>query len=131
MDQEAMRQHGAFSWNELVTHDVAGAKAFYGELLGWKMRDEVNPEMTYSTIKAGKKDVGGMMAMPDNVKDMPSMWGSYVTVDDVDKQVILAEKLGGKVLIPPKDIPDVGRFSVISDPQGAMLTLITYSDDCQ
>lgn len=131
MDQAAIRQHGAFSWNELMTHDVAGAKAFYGELLGWEMRDEVNPEMTYTMIKAGKKDVGGLMAIPDNVKGAPSMWGAYVTVDDVDKQIVRAEKLGGKVVLPPKDIPDVGRFAVISDPQGAMLTLITYNENCQ
>lgn len=131
MDQEAMKQHGAFSWNELMTHDVAGAKAFYGELLGWELRDEQNPEMTYTVIKAGDKDVGGLMAIPDNVKGAPSMWGAYVTVDDVDKQIIHAEKLGGKVVLPPKDIPNVGRFAVISDPQGAMLTLITYGENCQ
>ena len=127
MDQEAMKQHGAFSWNELVTTDVAGAKAFYSELLGWEMQDQQTPEMTYTTLKAGDRNVGGMMAMPANAEGMPSMWGSYVTVDDVDAQARRAEKLGGKILIPPREIPDVGRFAVITDPQGAMLTLITYT----
>jgi predicted enzyme related to lactoylglutathione lyase len=131
MDQEAMKQHGAFSWNELVTTDVAGAKAFYGALLGWELRDEQTPDMTYTTIKAGDKPVGGLMAMPENAQNYPSMWGAYVTVDDVDKQIKHAEKLGGKIILPPKEIPNVGRFAVISDPQGAMLTLITYSDKCQ
>lgn len=130
MDQDAFTQHGAFSWNELMTTDVAGAKKFYGELLGWELNDNVTPEMTYTTIKAGDKDVGGLMAMPENEQGYPSMWGAYVTVDNVDNQIKLAEELGGKIVLPPKDIPNVGRFAVISDPQGAMLTLITYSEAC-
>jgi len=130
MIEETMKQHGAFSWNELMTSDIAGAKAFYGELLGWELRDTQTPEMTYTMIKAGDREVGGLMAIPENVKGAPSMWGAYVTVDDVDKQISRAEKLGGKLVLPAKEIPGVGRFAVISDPQGAMLTLITYND-CQ
>jgi predicted enzyme related to lactoylglutathione lyase len=57
---------------------------------------------------------------------MPPNWGAYVTVDDVDATAVLAEKLGGKILVPPTDIPTVGRFSVIQDPQGAVLSAITY-----
>ena len=128
MDQAAMKQHGAFSWNELMTSDVASAKAFYGELFGWKMRDEQMPELTYTLLKIGDQEVGGMMAIPANVQGAPPAWGTYVTVDDVDRQVIRAEQLGGKVILPPRDIPNVGRFTVISDPQGAMLTMITYTD---
>ena len=130
MDKQAMMQHGAFSWNELMTTDVPAAKAFYGELLGWEMRDEqTSCDMTYTMLKAGDQDVGGIMAMPADAQGTPPMWGSYVTVDDVDKQASKAEQLGGKILIAPQDIPEVGRFAVISDPQGAMLTLITYT--CQ
>lgn len=129
MDQEAMKQHGAFSWNELLTTDVAAAKAFYGELFGWEMRDEPMPEGFYTMLKAGDREVGGMMPIPENVKDAPPAWGAYVTVNDVDQQVKHAEKLGGRTIMPPRDIPDVGRYAVISDPQGAILTLITYT--CQ
>ena len=125
--EEAMKQHGAFSWNELMTTDVAGAKAFYGELFGWALHDEQAPDMVYTMAKAGDKDVAGMMAIPDEAKGMPATWGAYVTVDDVDKQVKRVESLGGKIMVPPRDIPDVGRFAVISDPQGAMLSIITYS----
>ena len=57
---------------------------------------------------------------------MPPTWGAYVTVDDVEATVAQAEKLGGKICIPPTDIPTVGRFAVIQDPQGAMLSVITY-----
>ena len=130
MEQEAMKQHGAFSWNELMTSDVAGAKAFYSALFGWEMRDESMPdEGAYTMLKAGDREVGGMMAIPADAKGTPPAWGAYVTVDDVDQQITRAEQLGGKVILPPRDIPDVGRFAVISDPQGAMLTMITYT--CQ
>ncbi len=124
--EDVMKQHGAFSWNELMTTDVAGAKAFYGELFGWVLRDEQTPEMVYTMAKVGDKDVAGMMAIPPEAEGMPPTWGAYVTVDDVDQQIKRVESLGGSVVMPPRDIPDVGRFAVISDPQGAMLTMITY-----
>lgn len=127
MDKEAMKKHGAFSWNELMTTDLAGAQVFYGELLGWTFNEDNSAGMPYTLVKAGGEDVGGMMAMPPEAKGAPSAWGSFVTVDDVDKQAGRVESLGGKVIMPPMDIPNVGRFAVISDPQGAMLTLITYS----
>lgn len=129
--EQAMLQHGAFSWNELMTTDVAGAKAFYGELFGWEMKDEQMPDMTYTMLKAGDREVGGMMAMPSEARGAPPAWGSYVTVDNVDERVEKVEKLGGTVIMSPRDIPEVGRFAVISDPQGAILTMITYNENCQ
>ena len=129
MDQQAMKQHGAFSWNELMTTDVPAAKAFYGALFGWDMQDDQTCDMNYTMVKAGGNEVGGMMAIPPEANGAPPSWGGYVTVDDVDKQSVQAEKLGGKVIMPARDIPNVGRFAVISDPQGAMLTMITYT--CQ
>ena len=123
---DTMKQPGAFSWNELTTTDVDGAKAFYSELLGWTMDDLPAGDMTYTMLKAGEQEVGGMMAIPPEAAGMPAMWGSYVTVEDVDTQAGKAETLGGKVLVPPRDIPNVGRFCVIQDPQGATLSLITY-----
>ena len=127
--ENAMKQHGAFSWNELVTTDIAGAKVFYADMFGWTLEDEVMPSMTYTMAKIGDQGVAGMMAMPPEAKGMPSMWGGYVTVDDVDKAAAKAEGLGAKIMVPAQDIPDVGRFVVISDPQGAMVTMITYVDD--
>jgi len=127
MEQEAMKQHGSFSWNELMTTDVAGAKNFYSEMFGWQMQDEKTADMIYTMLKTGDKEVAGMMAIPTDAKGMPPSWGAYVTVDDVDQQIIQVEKLGGQVVLQPKNIPNVGRFAVISDPQGAVLTLITYT----
>ena len=128
MAQDTMKQHGVFSWNELMTTDVEGAKAFYGELLGWEFQEMHTGEMNYIMIKGADRDIGGMMATPPEAAGMPSAWGAYVTVDDVDARTAQAEQLGGKVSLQPQDIPDVGRFSVIQDPQGATLMLITYSN---
>ena len=127
MDKETMMQHGAFSWNELMTTDVVGAKAFYSGLFGWEMHDEQMLNITYTIIKNGDREVGAIMAIPPDAQGAPSAWGAYVTVDNVDKQMARVEQLGGKVMMPPRDIPNVGRFAVISDPHGAMLTLITYT----
>ena len=82
--------------------------------------------MDYTVIKAGDTQVGGIMTIPDKAKGMPPAWGAYVTVDDVDATAARVAQLGGKVLVPATDIPDVGRFVVIQDPQGAILSLITY-----
>jgi len=127
MSMETMKQHGAFSWNELLTRDVAGAKAFYGELLGWTLKDDNSHGMEYTIATAGEMMVGGIMAIPAQAKGMPSAWGAYITVDNVDALIPRVEKLGGKIVVPPMDIPDLGRFVVIRDPQGAMVSLITYT----
>jgi predicted enzyme related to lactoylglutathione lyase len=59
---------------------------------------------------------------------MPPAWGVYVTVDDVDETAKKTEALGGKILRRPEDIPDVGRFCVLSDPQGAVICAITFKE---
>lgn len=82
--------------------------------------------MTYTVVKAGGVGVGGIMAVLPQAQGMPPTWGCYVTVDDVDVTARMAEQLGGKLLVPPQDIPDVGRFCVIQDPQGAVINAITY-----
>lgn len=67
------------------------------------------------------------MAMPPDMQAVAPAWGVYVTVDDVDVSVQQVEALGGRICVPPMDIPDVGRFAVIQDPQGATLSIITYA----
>ena len=126
MSNTAIKQAGAFSWNELMTTDVKGAKVFYGELFGWRMQDIKAGSMDYTMVKLGDTEIAGIMAIPETAAGMPPTWGAYVTVNNVDALLPRVEKLGGKVLMPPHDIPDVGRFAVIQDPQGAMLSLISY-----
>ncbi|MRR14910.1 MAG: VOC family protein [Deltaproteobacteria bacterium] len=119
-------QHGKFNWCELLTTDVAAAKSFYTKLFGWETEEMSMPGMTYTVIKVGGEGIGGMMGIPESAKGMPPQWGAYVTVDDVDKTAGMVEKLGGKIHVPPTDIPTVGRFCVIIDPQGAFINAITY-----
>ncbi|MCP4704086.1 MAG: VOC family protein, partial [candidate division Zixibacteria bacterium] len=74
--------HGTFCWNELMTRDAKSATKFYTELLGWKASDSGMPGMDYTLLKAGDKDAGGLMGMPDDVpKEVPSHWMAYINVD--------------------------------------------------
>jgi uncharacterized protein len=119
-------QPGAFSWGELMTTDPAGAKEFYGKLFGWEMNDRPMEGMIYTVLSAGGEEIGGIMQKPPTAAAMPSRWGTYVTVEDVDVTARLALALGGKVLIEPTAIPDVGRFALVQDPQGAVISVISY-----
>ncbi|MBD3402567.1 VOC family protein [candidate division GN15 bacterium] len=118
--------HGTFCWNELVTHDVEKAEKFYGDLIGWKITDSGMPGMVYKMLNAGEIQAGGLMAMPPEVpKDVPSHWMSYITVEDVDASAKKARELGAELIHGPQDIPTVGRFCIIKDPVGAVVSLIT------
>jgi len=122
-------KHGQFSWNELVTTDPAAATNFYTQLFGWTTQDFPMPDFTYTVVSAGGAGTGqgGIMPIPPGATGMPPAWVSYVTVDSADATAKLAEKLGGKIIVPPRDIPEVGRFAVIQDPQGATIAIITYA----
>ena len=72
---DPMKQHGAFSWSELMTTDVSAAKTFYGKLFGWGLEDMPMPGMTYTMATAGDKQVAGIMGMTPEAGDMPPMWG--------------------------------------------------------
>ncbi|MFA7343346.1 MAG: VOC family protein [Terrimicrobiaceae bacterium] len=113
-DSSPCGQPGEFSWNELVTTDVAGATSFYSSLLGWTTT-AFSPE--YTLFKKDGRDVGGLMKTPR--PDMPAQWVAYVTVEDVDVTAGKAEALGGKIILPPMDVPNVGRIAVLLDPQNA------------
>lgn len=123
-----LKNHGVFSWDELMTSDVEGAKDFYGKLFGWEWVEYPTDMGTYWVVKAAGREIAGVMGLPPMAKGMPPMWGSYVTVDDVDKTVEKAKEMGGSVIVGPRDIPDTGRFAVLQDPQGAVLNVITYSE---
>lgn len=126
MSETALKPIGAFSWNELMTTDVDAAKVFYGELFGWGMQKFEPGEVEYTMATMGGQEVAGIMAIPEEAAGMPPSWGAYVTVADVDALLPRVTALGGKVIVPPHDIPEVGRFAVIQDPQGAMLSIISY-----
>jgi predicted enzyme related to lactoylglutathione lyase len=112
---------GIFCWNELMTSDVGGAKAFYSGLLGWKPNDMQMPSMTYTIFQRGADQAAGMMQHP--MPGAPPAWLSYVHVENVDASAAKIPGLGGKVIVPPQDIPNMGRFVVALDPQGASFAL--------
>ena len=125
MDDSGMK-HGAFGWFELMTSDVESAKTFYKDLFGWEYETVPIPGSEYTVVKLNGEAVAGIMQMPDELVGMPPSWGIYITVDDVDKTVEEIKAKGGKVLRPGTDIPDVGRFCVLQDKQGAVLMAISY-----
>lgn len=121
------KTHGAFSWSELMTSDPKAAVAFYGQLFGWKSEDMDMGTGAYHVQKLGDDAIGGIMGMPPGAPaGMPPVWGCYVTVTNVDDTVAQAVKLGGKLVMPVMQVPGVGRMAVIADPQGAVLSVITY-----
>jgi predicted enzyme related to lactoylglutathione lyase len=123
---DAFQTPGAFSWSELMTTGPEAATAFYAKLFGWQV-EPMNMGMPYNVLKVGDAAIGGIMGMPPGAPaGMPPMWMPYVTVADVDALVKQVVSLGGKVRMPPADIPSVGRFAVIADPQGAAINVITY-----
>jgi predicted enzyme related to lactoylglutathione lyase len=127
--EEGTQQHtppalGTICWSELMTKDLETAKKFYSELFGWKLTESNIGDMIYTEIAAGDEHIGGMMQMTAECGgDAPSHWMSYVAVEDVEASAKRVEELGGKVSVPPMDIPNVGRFCIIEDPTGATISL--------
>ena len=114
---------GRFVWHEHLTKDPQAAIAFYSEVIGWKTQpfgDE-----GYTMWVGSQGPLGGTMKLPDEAAKMgtPPHWMGHVRVEDVDASAIRIKRLGGKVYKEPEDIPTVGRFAIIGDPQGAAISL--------
>lgn len=119
--------HGRFIWYELMTPDVAAAKRFYAEVIGWTAQDmPMGPGMTYTILNANGAGVAGAMALnPEHkAQGIPPNWTGYVFVDDCDAAAAKAKNLGGSVMREPADIPGVGRFAIIADPHAAVIAIM-------
>jgi hypothetical protein len=116
---------GRFVWHELMTTDPQAAGAFYSKVLPWKTQPSGMPD--YMLWVAGKTQTGGLMAQPESARQAgaPPSWLVYIGTPDVDATAAAAGRLGGRVLKAPADIPNVGRFAVLSDPQGATFAVFT------
>lgn len=125
MDDRLMK-HGAFSWFELMTTDPAAAKDFYTKLFGWNTEEMQMEDMTYTIVKTGDEGVGGIMPITPDAQGVPPHWGIYISVDDVEATAKLAQELGAKTIVPLTDIPEVGKFYTFQDPQGAVISVVTY-----
>src|SRR5580704_6757473 len=118
--------HGCFVWYELTTTDAEAAKSFYAAVVGWGIRDASMPGAAYTLFTAGEDPVAGLMGLSAEARKMGAQprWTGYVGVDDVDAATDRLKHLGGTVYVPPTDVPDVSRFSVVADPQAATLALV-------
>lgn len=106
---------------ELNTNDVAKAKSFYAKLFDWKMEDMAMDDGTYTMIDVGEGTGGGLMKHP--MPGAPSMWLSYVLVDDIESSTKKVKALGGTVMKDKTEVPGMGWLAIIIDPTGAMLGL--------
>ncbi len=120
---------GRFVWYDLMTSDVTKAAQFYQDLFGWKLVEQDMGECgKYQMIHQGDVAIGGMMAL-DPSEGIPPHWIAYATVEDVDKACERAVALGGAVKYPAMDIPEVGRFAMISDSHGACISPFSFSGE--
>ena len=115
-----------FVWYELMTSDPAAAEKFYDSVVGWTSKDAgMGDEFPYTLLQVGETHVAGLMAFPAELagSGIPPHWTGYVAVEDVDAMAARLLGAGGKVLRPGEDIPTIGRFAVVADPQGASFVL--------
>lgn len=117
-----VNEHGAFSWNELVSPDVPAAAAFYGEVFGWGVDEMDMGEMgSYFVFTIDGEGIAGGMAPP--MEGMPAHWGVYFQVDDIEATVAAATAAGATVMNPPTASP-AGTLAHLADPQGGMFAVI-------
>ena len=114
------------SWNELQTRDIEAAKTFYSSVFDWTYETDAQG---YVVVKAGDRMQAGMMAITEAMGEVPPNWSFYFLVEDVKAVSEKANELGGNVLVPPMDAGEVGEFSVLQDPQGAVFSVIRYKGE--
>ncbi|MFL6844126.1 MAG: VOC family protein [Allosphingosinicella sp.] len=118
-----------FFWYELMTSDQDAALAFYTKVVGWTVTDHPNPDLDfrYAILNAGERGVGGVMQISDKMREGGARpgWLGYIHADDTDAKAREIAEAGGKVLMGPEDIPNVGRFAMVADPGGAPFYVMT------
>jgi predicted enzyme related to lactoylglutathione lyase len=113
---------GRFMWHELMSKDPKAAAAFYKDVVGWTSQPW-DKDPSYTMLMAGGRPMAGTFAPPD--ADAPKNWLSYIGTPRLDVTARQVIELGGKVLKPAADIPDIGRFALLQDPQGAVFIAFT------
>jgi predicted enzyme related to lactoylglutathione lyase len=113
---------GALSWCELAARDTDYAAGFYGQLFGWQPKRR--EDFPYVELYLGDRPIGGIYPLDESMPGVPPHWGVYFRVEDCDASAAKARSLGGKALVGPQDIPNVGRFAMLQDPQAAMFSII-------
>lgn len=120
---------GTMTWNELLSTDVAGSKVFYHQVFGWEPNDQAMPGMEYTQFELAGQPVAGLMAKPAEMPaEVPPYWGVYFGVANADAAVDWVTSNSGQVIVPGTDIP-VGRFATMTDPQGALFSVVEMKID--
>lgn len=114
-----------FVWYDVMTTDITAAAAFYADVVGWTTKDSGMPGDPYLLLLDGETMVGGIMKAPEGV---PPGWMGYVGVPDIHAKLEALVAAGGTVHRPATDIPGVGRFAVVADPDGAGFMLFQPID---
>jgi predicted enzyme related to lactoylglutathione lyase len=127
----AVKTRGHFVWYELSTSDPAAAQRFYSAITGWGTQSFDGAGMPYTMWMNGESPIGGVVPLPAEQasQGVPPNWMPSISTDDVDETAAEATQLGGKVIVPPMDIPTMGRFAVLADPQGAVFSIYKSSGD--
>jgi predicted enzyme related to lactoylglutathione lyase len=120
-----------FVWYELMTTDAKAAEDFYRKVIGWKTQDASQPGMAYTLLLAGETPTAGLMTLSREACDQGARpgWIGYIGVDNVDVYAERIKKAGGQVHVPPTDIPNIGRFAVVGDPEGVAFSLFKPVSD--
>lgn len=128
-----MASSNIFVWYELMTSDLAAAETFYSAVLGWRTHDAGMPDMRYTLVDASEGQVAGMMTLPAEAAGMGTKpgWTGYIGVADCDAAARGVVEAGGAVHRQPEDIPGVGRFAVVADPNGAGFCLFQAGSEEQ
>jgi len=121
---DLVNEPGAFCWNELYTTDPNKAADFYMGLFGWTKDARHMDYGEYVIFNRGGRQMCGMMQIPKEWRPVPPHWLVYFSVDDCDASVAKATSLGAKAMMPPMDIENVGRFAMLTDPEGAGFAVI-------
>ncbi len=117
---------GRFVWYELATPDKQASQEFYSELFGWQWHTEDLGELgRYPMAHTGEAWHAGLVTPQP---DQPPCWSAHVSVPDVDRACEQAPQRGGRVLVPGRDIPAVGRMAVLADPSGATISVFAGSN---
>ena len=128
------RSPGKIIWRDLLTNDPAASQQFYGELFGWTFEgvgtaSNLDSDSDYTLIRHNGKLIGGMIdTIALNGRDDISQWIISMSVEDIDARMATVTTSGGKVMTPPTDLQDRGRFAVISDAEGALVGLLETRD---
>lgn len=128
MGSGLVNEPGALTWSELATRHADTVTGFYCQLFGWTSEAREMGPVLYTTFKNSEGPVGGMLQMTEEWGEIPPHWIVYFAVSDCDEAAKRAAELGATVPVPPTDLPDVGRFAMVQDPQGATFSVVAVAD---